>query len=136
MNWPSGSHATTFGGNPVSCAAALATLDLVQNGLMQNSAQQGEYMMTRLQELVIRYDCLGEVRGRGLMIGLEVIESKQSKAKNSALRDVIVDKCFEKGLLILGCGENTIRFSPPLVVDSQDVDTAVDILEQVIAGHS
>jgi 4-aminobutyrate aminotransferase len=85
---------------------------------------------------VIRYDCLGEVRGRGLMIGLEVIESKQTKAKAPALRDTIVDKCFEKGLLILGCGENTIRFSPPLVIDAEDVDTAVDILEQVISEHA
>ncbi len=136
MTWEPGCHATTFGGNPVSCAAALVTLDLVENGLMQNSAQQGQHLMNRLNELVQKSDRLGEVRGRGLMVGLEIIQSKTSKAKDKALRDLLVDKCFEKGLLILGCGENSIRFSPPLVVDAEDIDTAVSIFEAVLKENS
>lgn len=132
MTWKPGAHATTFGGNPVACAAALATLDAVENGLMQNAAQQGQLLMARLSELVKQYDQLGEVRGRGLMVGLEIVQSKSGKAKDGALRDLLVDKCFEKGLLILGCGENTIRFSPPLVIDADDVETAVSIFEAVL----
>lgn len=132
MTWKPGAHATTFGGNPVSCAAALATLDLVENGLMQNAAQQGQLLMARLSELLKTTDCLGDVRGRGLMVGLEIIDSKATKGKNAALRDKLVDACFEKGLLLLGCGENTIRFCPPLVIDAEDVETAVTIFESVL----
>lgn len=132
MNWKPGTHATTFGGNPVACAASLVTLDLVENGLMQNAAQQGQLLMARLSELVKKSDRLGEVRGRGLMVGLEIIQSKSTKEKDPALRDRLVDKCYEKGLLILGCGENTIRFSPPLVVDAEDIETAVSIFESVL----
>lgn len=132
MNWKPGAHATTFGGNPVACAAALTTLDLVVNGLQQNAAQQGQLLMSRLNQLVDKSDCLGEVRGRGLMVGLEVIKSKAGREKNGALRDKLVDRCFEKGLLLLGCGENTIRFSPPLMVDAEDIETAVSILEAAL----
>jgi len=132
MTWPPGAHATTFGGNPVSCAAALATLELIENSLMKNADVQGQLLMHKLQGLVDRYDCLGEVRGLGLMVGLEVIESKASRNKAHDLRDQIVDACFEKGLLLLGCGDNTIRFSPSLIIDSQDVETAVSILEEVL----
>lgn len=136
MSWRPGAHATTFGGNPVACAAALVTLDLVENGLMQNAAQQGQYLLKRLNELVQKSDRLGEVRGRGLMIGLEIIQSKATKAKDNVLRDLLVDKCFEKGLLILGCGENTIRFCPPLTIDAEDVDTAVRILEAALQENA
>lgn len=132
MTWPSGSHATTFGGNPVSCAAALTTLDLIENGLMQNAHTQGQLLKSKLNDLAERYDCLGEVRGLGLMVGVEIITSKSGKEKNGALRDKIVDACFEHGLLILGCGENTIRFSPPLMIDAEDVNTAVSILDTVL----
>lgn len=132
MKWPPGAHATTFGGNPVACAAALTTLNLLENGLIQNAQVQGEALQNGLHALVKKYDCLGEVRGRGLMVGLEVITDKASQGKNGALRDKIVDHCFEKGLLILGCGENSVRFSPPLVIDGEDVQTAVEILDQVI----
>ncbi len=135
MNWKPGCHATTFGGNPVACAAALATLDLVENGLMQNAECQGTYLQSQLQALVNQSNILGQVRGRGLMVGLEVIQSKTGNQKAPELRDKIVDACFEKGLLVLGCGENTIRFSPPLTIDSEDVDTAVAILKQVIAEN-
>jgi 4-aminobutyrate aminotransferase len=133
MTWPPGAHATTFGGNPVACAAALATLDLVENGLMQNSAQQGQLLMARLEELIKKSDRLGEVRGRGLMVGLEIVESKQTRNKDPKFRDLLVDKCFENGLLLLGCGENGIRFCPPLVVDAEDIETAVSIFEAVLS---
>lgn len=132
MTWKPGAHATTFGGNPVACAAALVTLELVENGLMQNSAQQGQLLMARLSELVKKSDRLGEVRGRGLMVGLEIIKSKATKEKDAELRNLLVDKCFEKGLLLLGCGENTIRFCPPLVVDTDAIETAVSIFESVL----
>jgi 4-aminobutyrate aminotransferase len=92
--------------------------------------------MKRLNELVPKYDCLGEARGRGLMVGLEIITDKASKGKNQALRDTIVDKCYEKGLLILGCGENTVRFCPPLVLDADQVETAVSIIDQVLQENT
>ena len=133
MTWPPGTHATTFGGNPVACAAALATVDLLQNGLIQNAETVGNYFKSKLESLVSKYDCLGDVRGRGLMLGLEVITDKQSRGKNAKLRDEIVDKAYEHGLLILGCGENTIRFSPPLIITQQHVDIAIGILEQVLS---
>jgi 4-aminobutyrate aminotransferase len=132
MDWPPGTHATTFGGNPVACAASLATIELLENGLMANATEQGGRLLCQLQGLVNDFDCLGDVRGRGLMIGLEVVDSKTSKGKNAALRDTIVDTCFEKGLLLLGCGENTIRFSPPLIITAEHVDTAVTILRDAI----
>ena len=135
MNWTPGTHATTFGGNPVACAAALATFNVIEEeGLLANATTQGERLMQGLQALVDEFDCLGQVRGRGLMVGLEVITDKKSKGKNAPLRDAIVDKCYEHGLLILGCGENTIRFSPPLVLTAQHVDCALGILKTVIAG--
>lgn len=133
MNWVPGTHATTFGGNPVACAAALATFDIIESeNLLDNSTKTGGVLLCKLQGLVDKYDCLGDTRGRGLMVGLEVITDKATKGKNSKLRDAIVDRCFEKGLLILGCGENTIRFSPALVVTPAHVETAVGILEAAI----
>lgn len=133
MTWPPGTHATTFGGNPVACAAALATYELLQSELIQNAATVGDYFKSKLEALVAKYDCLGDVRGRGLMLGLEIITDKASKGKNTKLRDEIVDKAYEHGLLILGCGENTVRFSPPLIITNAQVDIAIDILERVIS---
>ncbi|WP_373532394.1 acetyl ornithine aminotransferase family protein [Vampirovibrio sp.] len=132
MNWEPGSHATTFGGNPVSCAAALKTFELVENGLLDNVRVQGPYLKARLQALADRYDVIGEVRGEGLMLGIEIVESKVSKKKAPDLRNRIVDDCFYHGLLILGCGENSIRFSPPLVICEEQTDSAVRILETVL----
>lgn len=132
MTWPPGTHATTFGGNPVACAAALATIELLESDLMTNATTQGKRLLSQLAGLVENFDCLGDVRGRGLMIGLEIVTDKASKSKNAALRDAIVDKCFEKGLLLLGCGENTIRFSPPLIITSEQVDIAVAIIKEAI----
>lgn len=132
MDWKPGTHATTFGGNPVSCAAALKTFELLENGLLQNVKVQGAYLKSRLQELTNRFDVIGEVRGEGLMLGLEIVESKASKTKAPDLRNQIVDDCFYEGLLILGCGENSVRFSPPLVICEEQTDTAISILEKVL----
>lgn len=133
MDWAPGTHATTFGGNPVACAAALKTLDLVENGLMQNAAEQGAYLKKRLVEMMTRYDVIGDVRGEGLMLGVEIVTSQASKQKAPDLRDRIVDACYYDGLLILGCGENSIRFSPPLVIVREQTDCALEIFERVLA---
>jgi 4-aminobutyrate aminotransferase len=133
MSWPPGTHASTFGGNPVSCAAALKTLDLVENGLRQNATQVGNSIKARLAQLDAKYDVIGQVRGEGLMIGVEMVKSKASREKHPDLRDRIVDDCFEQGLLILGCGQNSIRFSPPLVIQEEHAQVAMDIFDKAIA---
>lgn len=135
MSWPPGAHATTFGGNPVACAAALATLDLVENGLMQSAHHVGEYLLAKLRDLQAKHPVIGDVRGQGLMVGMEMITDAQTKARNPGLRDYVVDAAFTHGLLILGCGENTIRFCPPLVVDTADVDTVIEILDLVLSAR-
>lgn len=132
MNWPPGTHATTFGGNPVSCAAALKTFELLEGGLAENSRVQGEYLKRKLSDLMSRYDVLGDLRGEGLMLGIEIVESKANKKKAPELRNQLVDECFYEGLLILGCGENSIRFSPPLVICEEQTDAAMEIFERVL----
>ena len=133
MDWPPGVHATTFGGNPVACAAALATLDLLEGGLMENARQQGDTLMKKLRTLQQSCNAIAEVRGKGLMVGIAVTEPGQPKTQAPATRDAWVDQSFYKGLLILGCGESAIRFCPPLVVDAPMIDKAVDILAEVIS---
>ncbi len=132
QKWKRGAHGNTFGGNPVCCAAALATLDLVQNGLMANAASVGDYFMGRLRELQARHQIIGEVRGRGLMIGMELVTDRASKAAAKELCDRIVDRAYYNGLLLLACGKSTVRFMPPLSVTRAEVDEAVAILEQTI----
>ncbi len=133
MNWEYGSHANTFGGNPVACAAALATFDLIEQKLMKNAATVGAYLKKRLLPLVEKYRCVGDVRGLGLMIGVEIIEDKETMAPAPELRNRIVKKCFEKRLLILGCGPNTLRLSPPLIITKSQADFAADIIEKAIS---
>ena len=132
MDWKPGSHASTFGGNPVCIAAALATLDILEREGMANSAKQGEAMLTRLRGWVTKHPILGEVRGRGLMIGLEIVKSQECREPAPALRDRIVDLAFERGLLILGCGENSMRLAPPLIVNEHEAAIALDILEECL----
>lgn len=132
MTWPPGAHATTFGGNPVACAAALATIDQIEQCLMLNASEMGARFLEKLHALVEEFDCLGEARGRGLMLGLEVVKSKACRTPDYDKRNWIVDTAFEHGLMILGCGENTIRFCPPLMIDAHDIDTAIDILRTVL----
>jgi 4-aminobutyrate aminotransferase len=126
--WRMGAHANTFGGNPICCAAALATLDLVERDYMGNAARVGEYFLSRLRALQDRYPVIGEVRGKGLMIGMELVENRTSKAPAKALSERVVERAFRNGLLLLTCGASTVRFMPPLLITQAQVDEAVTIL--------
>ena len=132
MVWEAGSHASTFGGNPISCSAALTTIELLEDELMENAETRGEYMMARLRKLQNSIECIGDVRGKGLMIGVELVKDRQTKERAATWRNEVVLKAFEKGLLLLGCGENTIRFSPALTVSKQEIDVCLSIFEEVL----
>jgi 4-aminobutyrate aminotransferase len=132
MDWVRGSHASTFGGNPISCQAALTTIDLLQEGLVENAARMGDYLLSQLREIQKRFPMLGDVRGKGLMIGIEMVKDPRTKEKAIEERNGIVQACFEKGLLVLGCGENVIRLSPPLIITQKEADLALSILEDVL----
>ena len=132
MDWVPGSHASTFGGNPVCIAAALATLDVLEREAVRNSADVGAYMMQRLSTWVSKHAMVGDVRGRGLMIGVEINKDKQSKQPVPDVRDRIVELAFERGVLFLGAGESSIRLSPPLIVTKEQADVAMDVLEECI----
>jgi 4-aminobutyrate aminotransferase len=133
MDWKPGSHASTFGGNPVCIAAALATLDVLEREGVSNAVQRGEQAFRRLRTWLARHPVVGDVRGRGLMIGIEIVKDQKTREAAPALRDRIVELAFERGLLILGCGENSIRLAPPLIVREQEIDVALDILEESIS---
>lgn len=132
MNWIPGSHASTYGGNPVCIAAALATLDIIEREALKNAATVGEQMLGRLRTWVGKHPHVGDVRGRGLMIGIEIVKDQKTRAAAGDLRDKIVDLAFERGLLVLGCGETSIRLCPPLVLNRQEADIALDILEECV----
>jgi len=132
MTWPKGSHGNTFGGNPLACAAALATIKLIDEQYLENAAEVGEYTLDALHEIMMRHPSIGEVRGRGLMIGVEFVKDRQTKNPAEKLRDNIVDLAFRMGLLLLGCGKSTIRIAPPLSVTRSEVDEALGILEEAI----
>jgi 4-aminobutyrate aminotransferase len=132
MDWEAGSHASTFGGNPVSCQAALATIQLLEESLMANARVQGERMIRKLRDMQKNYECMGDVRGKGLMIGVELVKDRTTKERASEWRNTLVRRAFEKGLLLLGCGENTIRFCPPLIVTEEEADLCLTIFEECI----
>jgi 4-aminobutyrate aminotransferase len=134
MNWGPGSHGNTFGGNPVSCAASLATIDLLENELVENAARVGQYMLGALTEMQGRHPSMGDVRGKGLMIAVELVKDKQTKKRAPGLRDRLVWDCYLRGLLILGCGKNTVRFSPPLVINKAQVDQALGAFEDALTA--
>jgi 4-aminobutyrate aminotransferase len=134
MDWVPGSHASTFGGNPLALAAALASIEIIEREAMANAATVGAAALSRLANLVDRHEIVGDVRGRGLMIGIEIVADKKTCAPAGALRDRIVDLAFERGLLLLGCGESTIRLCPPLIVTQQETDIALDLLEECIVA--
>lgn len=134
MNWKPGAHASTFGGNPVCIAAALKTIELLEGGLVQNSAEVGDYLKAGLEKLKQKYDCIGDVRGMGLMIGVEFVTDKTSLKPDVELRDRIENACFERGLIILGAGTNTIRWSPPLIITKENVDVALEIFDEAISA--
>jgi 4-aminobutyrate aminotransferase len=134
MNWPPGSHASTFGGNPVSCAAALETIALLEEGLIEQAVRVGEFLRMELRKLAEKHSLVGEVRGLGLMVGMELVRDRVTKEPAVRERETLIHNCFNKGLLLLGCGASTVRFCPPLVVTEQDVATAIEIIDEVMSA--
>lgn len=132
MDWHKGAHASTFGGNPVAIAAALKTIELLQNGLIENAAETGEYLRRGLERLKGKYECIGDVRGLGMMLGVEFITDRRSLKPDPELRDRIEMECYKRGLIILGCGNNSIRWSPPLILAKEHVDIALEIFDEAI----
>jgi 4-aminobutyrate aminotransferase len=134
MDWVPGSHASTFGGNPVCIAAALATLDVIEReGLLRNAHEVGSHMMKCMADWPSKHKLVGDVRGRGLMIGVEIVKDKKTKEYGAVERDRIVELSFERGILFLGCGPSTIRIAPALIVSKEEADVAMDALEESIS---
>jgi 4-aminobutyrate aminotransferase len=127
--WKRGAHGNTFGGNPLCCAAALATLDLIEREYAANAAAVGAYFLERLRGLAERFECIGEVRGKGLMIGMELVTDRSSRTPARALCEALLTRAFHNGLLLLSCGASTVRFIPPLMIDSSHVDEAMTLME-------
>ncbi len=134
MDWPPGSHASTFGGNPVSCRAALATLELLEEEYIANAATRGEQLRQGLIRLRKQFPVVGDVRGLGLMVAMDVVQRDNPKALNPALREVLIQLAFQEGLLLLGCGESAIRFCPPLCISAEQIDISLLILAKVLAS--
>jgi len=130
QKWPAGSHANTFGGNPLCCAAALATLELVKNGYADNAHRMGRRILERLAGLAKQFEFIGDVRGRGLMIGVEFVGDRVTKAPAKALASKIVHRAYHNGLLLLECGASGIRLIPPLMIDAALVEEGLDVLER------
>jgi len=133
MNWPKGSHGNTYGGNPISCAASLATIQLIEDELMENTRVVGAYCKDGLFDLQKKHPSIGDVRGMGFMLGVEFVEDRESKAPAEKLRDDVVDFAFERGLLLLGCGKSVIRIAPPLSTSKSEVDDALKIIDESIS---
>jgi len=132
MNWPMGAHGNTYGGNPIACAAALATFELIENGMMKNAAEVGKYTLDALEELQVRHPSIGQVRGKGLMIGVEFVKDRETREPAPALRKRVELNAFQKGLLTMGCGESTLRIAPPLSITTQLIDAGLEILDNAI----
>ncbi len=132
MDWEPGSHANTFGGNPVACAAAIETVDLLEKKLLKNAQVVGDYLKSKLNEMSREFPIIGDVRGLGLMVGVELVKDRETKQPAVKERDLVIEKAFQKGLLLLGCGESSIRFCPPLTVTQHHVDVAVEIVEDCL----
>jgi 4-aminobutyrate aminotransferase len=135
MDWPPGSHASTFGGNPVSCRAALATLELLEESYMANAVQRGRQLQEGLLQLRQRHPTVGDVRGLGLMLAMDVLQADTKKLDHDG-RDALVQDAFQRGLLLLGCGEAAIRFCPPLCISEEQVETALHILDEVLVASA
>jgi 4-aminobutyrate aminotransferase len=134
MDWKKGAHASTFGGNPVCIAAALKTIELLENELVTNAAEVGDYLKRGLQKLMAKHECIGDVRGMGMMLGVEFVKDKVSRTADAELRDRIEMASFERGLILLGAGANTIRWSPPLILSKENVDVALEIFDEAITA--
>jgi 4-aminobutyrate aminotransferase len=132
MDWPRGAHGNTFGGNPLACAAALKTFELIEREYLENAATVGQYALDALHEIMARHPSIGDVRGIGLMIGVEFVKDRRSKVPAEELRDRIVDLAFERGLLLLGCGKSVIRVAPPLCITKSEIDDGLRILDEAV----
>jgi 4-aminobutyrate aminotransferase len=132
VTWPLGSHGNTFGGNPVACASGLATIDLIKNEYLQNAREVGVYALDVLEEIATRHPSIGDVRGIGLMIGVEFVKDQQTREPAHGLSEKIVYNAFERGLLTLGCGTSSIRISPPLSISKLEIDEGLQIFEEAI----
>lgn len=131
MTWEAGAHGSTYGGSPTAVAAALATLDIVE-GMLPHVKQMGDRMLAHAKRIAEKYAVIGDVRGRGLMIGIEFVKDRTTKEPYAEIIDRITERAFQKGLLLLGCGKSTFRLAPPLVLDEYDVDTGMEIFEQCL----
>ncbi len=132
MNWPPGAHASTFGGNPIACAAALETIRLLEEKYIANAADVGGYLLDRLAGWKSRHPLVGDVRGKGLMIGIELVKDQKTRSPNPDARTRVLRRAFESGLLVLGCGESTIRLMPPLIVSREEADYALEVLDRCL----
>jgi 4-aminobutyrate aminotransferase len=135
MDWPEGAQGSTFGGNPVCCAAAMATLNLVEQKYMANAARMGKLLLERLGDVATAHKCIGSPRGLGLMCGVDVLNSKTGAA-DPKLREKILQACYDKGLILLGCGETAIRFCPPLCITADELETGLALFDQAIAASA
>jgi 4-aminobutyrate aminotransferase len=132
MRWGPGAHASTFGGNPVACAAALETIRLLEEKYIANAARMGDYLRQRLSDWPRKHPIVGDVRGLGLMIGIELVKSQQTREPHPEARKLVIRRAYEQGLLVLGCGESTVRLMPPLIVEPEQADFALEVLERCI----
>jgi 4-aminobutyrate aminotransferase len=132
MTWERGAHGNTYGGNPLSCAAGIKTIELIQREYMQNAAEVGQYTLDALHEIAARHPSIGDVRGLGLMIGVEFVKNKETKEYATELRDAVVHRAFERGLLLLGCSKSVIRIAPPLVISKAEIDEGLEIFEEAV----
>ncbi len=132
MDWERGSHGNTYGGNPLACAAALATFDLIQDEYLANAAEVGQYTIDALEEIQARHPSIGDVRGRGLMIGVEFVQDRKTKVPAKELCDRIVELAFERGLLTLGCGKSVIRVAPALSIKKSEIDEGLQTFEEAV----
>jgi 4-aminobutyrate aminotransferase len=133
MTWPPGAHASTFGGNPVSCAAANATIRLLQEGLVENAATVGAHLISGLRALQEKHALIGDVRGKGLMIGIELVRDRQTKARAVEERNALVQAMFRRGVLVLGAGRNALRLAPPLVLTIAQADAVLRVFDESLS---
>jgi len=134
MTWKPGAHASTFGGNPVAVAASLATIRLLESSLMANAERMGHYLMDGLRALAERHPIIGDVRGKGLMIGIELVRDRVTREPAVRERDQFEQACYQRGLLVIACGASTIRLSPALVIDRDHCDCALSTFDEILTA--
>jgi 4-aminobutyrate aminotransferase len=134
MDWAPGTHGNTYGGNPISCAASLATIDLIEKEYLKNAAEVGAYALDALEEIKSRHPSIGDVRGKGLMIGVEFVKDRETKEPASELTERVVDLGFERGLLMLSCGKSVIRVAPPLCITKSEMDEGLKLFEDALTA--